>query len=78
PAVVVLITAGEGTGVPFVVTANSAAQDLGLAATDLVGAVAAAVDGRGGGKADQAQGSGTNPAGIDAALAAVRAEIARG
>jgi alanyl-tRNA synthetase len=37
-----------------------------------------AVDGRGGGKADLAQGSGKNPAGIDAALDALRAEVARG
>jgi alanyl-tRNA synthetase len=32
---------------------------------------------RGGGKADLAQGSGTDPDGIDAALSAVRAELAR-
>ena len=37
-----------------------------------------AVNGRGGGKADLAQGSGKGAAGIDAALAAVRAEIGRG
>ena len=37
----------------------------------------AAVDSRGGGKADLAQGSGKGAAGIDAALAAVRAEIGR-
>ncbi|CNU13904.1 alanyl-tRNA synthetase [Mycobacterium tuberculosis] len=35
-----------------------------------------AVEGRGGGKADLAQGSGKNPTGIDAALDAVRSEIA--
>ncbi|WP_367185350.1 DHHA1 domain-containing protein, partial [Mycobacterium sp.] len=34
------------------------------------------VDGRGGGKADLAQGSGKDAAGIDAALDAVRSEIA--
>ena len=39
--------------------------------------LSAAVDGRGGGKADLAQGSGKNPAGIDAALEALRAEVAR-
>ena len=37
----------------------------------------AAVNGRGGGKADMAQGSGKGAAGIDAALAALRAEIGR-
>jgi len=36
-----------------------------------------AVNGRGGGKADLAQGSGKGAAGIDAALAALRAEIGR-
>ena len=39
--------------------------------------MAAAVGGRGGGKADLAQGSGKDPSGIDAALAGVRAELAR-
>ena len=77
PGVVVLIAENEGS-VPFVVAVNQAAQDGGVRANGLVGAIAAAVDGRGGGKPDLAQGSGTNPAGIDAALAAVRAELARG
>ena len=43
---------------PYVVAANPAAQDLGLRANDLVKELAVAVDGRGGGKADLAQGSG--------------------
>lgn len=55
PAVVALIAAGEGS-VPFVVSVNQAAQDAGLRANDLVGAIGPAVDGRGGGKADTAQG----------------------
>ena len=45
--------------------------------SDLVKELAGAVDGRGGGKADLAQGSGKYSSGIDAALDAVRAEIAR-
>ena len=80
PAVVALIAEGpltEGATVPYAVAANSAAQDLGLRANDLVKQLAAAVDGRGGGKADLAQGSGKNSSGIDAALDALRAEIAR-
>jgi alanyl-tRNA synthetase len=77
PAVVALIAEGENGTVPYVVAANPAAQGLGVRADDLVKALAVAVDGRGGGKADLAQGSGTNPSGIDAALEAVRAEIAR-
>ncbi len=87
PAVVALIAGpgersdGKSTGdddsVPFVVAVNPAAQDLGLRANDLVKVLGAAVNGRGGGKADLAQGSGKGAAGIDAALAAIRAEIGR-
>lgn len=77
PAVVALIAEGEGDSVPFVVAVNAAAQDLGLRANDLVKQFAAPVNGRGGGKADLAQGSGKGAAGIDAALAALRTEIGR-
>jgi alanyl-tRNA synthetase len=77
PGVVALI-AESADSVPFVVAVNQAAQDAGVRANDLVGSIAAAVGGRGGGKADLAQGSGKDPSGIDAALAAVRAELGRG
>jgi alanyl-tRNA synthetase len=77
PAVVALIAQGENDSVPFVVAVNPAAQDLGLRANELVKPLSAAVNGRGGGKADLAQGSGKGAAGIDAALAALRAEIGR-
>ncbi len=80
PAVVALISVtsgGDGYTVPFAVAANPAAQDLGIRANDLIKRLAATVDGRGGGKADLAQGSGKDATGIDAALDAVRAEIAR-
>ncbi|MGV0742539.1 alanine--tRNA ligase [Mycolicibacterium sp. XJ870] len=78
PAVVALIAEGEGDSVPFVIAVNPAAQDLGLRANELVKQFGAAVNGRGGGKADLAQGSGKGAAGIDAALSALRAEIGRG
>jgi alanyl-tRNA synthetase len=77
PAVVALIAEGEDDSVPFVVAVNAAAQDLGLRANDLVKQLGAAVNGRGGGKADLAQGSGRGAAGIDAALAALRVGIDR-
>jgi alanyl-tRNA synthetase len=77
PGVVVLISEGDEGTVPFVVATNPAAQDAGLSANELIKQISSAVDGRGGGKADLAQGSGKNAAGIDAALGAVRAEIAR-
>ncbi|HYZ67827.1 MAG TPA: alanine--tRNA ligase [Mycobacterium sp.] len=78
PAVVALIAEGENDSVPFVVAVNPAAQDLGLKANELVKQLGAAVNGRGGGKADLAQGSGKGAAGIDAALAALRSELGRG
>ena len=77
PAVVALIAEGEGDSVPYVVAVNPAAQDIGLSANDLVKQLGAPVNGRGGGKADLAQGSGKGAAGIDAALAALRAELGR-
>jgi alanyl-tRNA synthetase len=77
PSVVALIAEGEDDAVPYVVAVNGAAQDLGLSANDLVKQLGAPVNGRGGGKADLAQGSGKGAAGIDAALAALRAELGR-
>ncbi|OBB65541.1 alanine--tRNA ligase [Mycobacterium sp. 852014-50255_SCH5639931] len=77
PAVVALIAEGEGGTVPYAIAANPAAQDLGIRANDLIKQLAATVDGRGGGKPDLAQGSGKDPTRIDAALEAVRSEIAR-
>ncbi|WP_019969438.1 alanine--tRNA ligase [Mycobacterium sp. 141] len=77
PAVIALLAEGEDDAVPFVVSVNPGAQDLGLRANELVKQLAAPVNGRGGGKADMAQGSGKGAAGIDAALAALRAEIGR-
>ncbi len=78
PAVVALIAEGEDDTVPFVVAVNPAAQDLGLQRQRAGQADSARrSNGRGGGKADLAQGSGKGAAGIDAALAALRAEIGR-
>ena len=77
PAVVALIAEGEGGSVPYAIAANAAAQDLGIRANDLIKHLAGAVDGRGGGKPDLAQGSGKDSSGIDAALDALRAELAR-
>ena len=77
PAVVALIAEGDNETVPYVVAVNAAAAELGLSAGDLGKKLGAEVEGRGGGKQELAQGSGRRPAGIDAALAALRAEIAR-
>ncbi|HZQ30590.1 MAG TPA: alanine--tRNA ligase [Mycobacterium sp.] len=77
PAVVALIAEGDNGTVPYVVAVNPAAHELGMRANELVQQFNRAVDGRGGGKAELAQGSGKDPAGIDAALSALRSEIAR-
>ena len=74
PAVVVVI--GDGGDKPSAVVAlNQAAQDRGLSANDLIGVIGPVIGGRGGGKADVAQGGGTDVSQIDAALAAVEAAL---
>ena len=55
---------------------NDDAQGKGLAAGQLIKVVGDKIGGRGGGKNDVAQGGGTDLGGIDAAFAAVEAEIA--
>ncbi|XVV01500.1 alanine--tRNA ligase [Actinosynnema sp. CA-248983] len=74
---VVGLFAPDGDKVSFVVATTAAARSLGLAAGSLVPAFAPAVGGRGGGKPDLAQGGGTNPAGVNEALAALRTEVDR-
>jgi alanyl-tRNA synthetase len=74
PGVVALFS-GDGDKVAFVVATTSAARDAGLAAGKLIPSFAAAVGGRGGGKPDLAQGGGTDPAGIPAAVEALRAHL---
>jgi alanyl-tRNA synthetase len=74
PAAVVLASAADGK-VALIATVNPAAQQRGLSANDLLKAAAGPVGGRGGGKPDVAQGGGTDPAGIAAALAAVEQTI---
>ena len=76
PGVVALFSADEAGKLSFVVATTSAARDTGLAAGKLVPVFAPAVGGRGGGKPDLAQGGGTNPAGVRAAIDALRRELA--
>ncbi|MGZ4553750.1 MAG: DHHA1 domain-containing protein, partial [Mycobacteriaceae bacterium] len=72
--VVALFSNTDGK-VSFIVATTSAARDRGLAAGALVPSFAAAIGGRGGGKPDMAQGGGTDPAGVPAALAALRGHL---
>ncbi|MGH3789005.1 MAG: alanine--tRNA ligase [Pseudonocardiaceae bacterium] len=78
PGVVALFSVDHSTNkVSFVVTTTPAARQRGLAAGALVPVFGPAVGGRGGGKPDLAQGGGTEPEGIPAAVAALRDELAR-
>ncbi|GAB4004682.1 alanine--tRNA ligase [Nocardioides ultimimeridianus] len=75
PAAVVLIGAADGKAA-IVAALNDAAQSRGLSAGELVRVAAPFLDGKGGGKADMAQGGGTDVSRIDEALAAVTAAVA--
>lgn len=72
-------TTGEAddTKVPFVIATTESARGAGIKAGDLVKEIAPLVGGRGGGKPDLAQGSGTDPSGIDAARTRIRELVAR-
>jgi alanyl-tRNA synthetase len=73
---VVLLASESGGKVALVAALNAAAQSAGLSANDVLRAAAPPVAGRGGGKADVAQGGGTDPAGIPAALQAGEQAVA--
>jgi alanyl-tRNA synthetase len=74
---VVLVGAAVDAGkVSLLVTVNPIGQQAGLSAKDILAAALPAVDGRGGGKADAAQGGGSRPEGVDAALVAARDYLA--
>jgi alanyl-tRNA synthetase len=72
----VLVAAG-GERATLVAAVNDAGRARGLSANDLLREAAAAVDGKGGGKDDVAQGGGTNPAGIAEALARAEHMVGR-
>jgi hypothetical protein len=73
-AVIVLATT-DASGKITVVAGVTAAESAKLKAGEIVAAVAAQIGGKGGGRPDFAQGGGTEPAGIPAAMAAVEAFI---
>ena len=75
PGVVALV-GGEQAKPVVLVAVNDAARAAGVKAGTLVGAAAAKLGGRGGGKDDFAQGGGTDGAGARAALDAVRDALA--
>jgi alanyl-tRNA synthetase len=72
----VLAVAGtDGAKVSVLVTVSDDLISRGISAQDILAKMMAFVEGRGGGTAGLAQGGGRNPAGIEAALAAVPAAI---
>ena len=76
PGVVVVVGAADGK-VSVVAALNDEAQARGLSANDLGRAVGPLVGGKGGGKADVAQGGGTDASRIDEALELVTTEVGR-
>ncbi|RPA66156.1 alanine--tRNA ligase [Gordonia oryzae] len=70
-AVIAVFSPSEDAGqakVPFVVATTEAARSAGLKAGDVVKEIAPLLGGRGGGKPDLAQGSGSDPTGVDPAM----------
>jgi len=74
---VVVVGSAVGDRVHLVAMVTPDLHARGLRADALLRAVAERVGGTGGGRADLAQGGGRDPAALDAALAAVPAEVRR-
>ncbi len=66
-----------GDRVSLVATVNPRGLEEGLSAKEILAAALPAVNGRGGGKPDMAQGGGADPGGLSAAFDAVKAHVAR-
>ena len=77
PGAGAVVVAGGGERVTLVAAVNDAGRARGLSANALLREAAPAVDGKGGGKDDVAQGGGSKPAGIAAALALAEHLVAR-
>ncbi len=75
PSGVVALVGIDGPAVALLVTASADAVAAGVHAGNLLRAAAPAVGGKGGGQAASAQGGGKDPAGADAALAAIRTAL---
>ncbi len=75
PGAVALFSSADDK-VNFVVATTATGRDRGLAAGKLVPAFAPAIDARGGGKPDLAQGGGSRPAGVPDAIDRLRSELA--
>ncbi len=71
PAIIVL-GSENGAKFPFIVAVTEPAIERGVKAGDIVGRFGQFVDGKGGGKADMAQGSGSKPEGAEAGFNALK------
>jgi alanyl-tRNA synthetase len=76
PGVVVVAGVSDGK-VALVAAANELAQERGVSAGELIRTLAPLVGGKGGGKADVAQGGGTDASRLDEALGLVSAEVGK-
>jgi alanyl-tRNA synthetase len=76
PHGVIALVGTDGESVSLIASASDDAVKSGVNAGNLIKAAAPLVGGKGGGAAAQAQGGGKNPAGAEAALAAMRAAVA--
>jgi alanyl-tRNA synthetase len=74
PVVVLVMSVTDGK-VAAVSAVNDTGQAAGLTARDVLAAALPSIQGRGGGKADVAQGGGSDPSGVTAALSAARASL---
>ena len=74
---VVVLASNDGGKAAYAVAATQDAVANGVKSGDVVKLIGGYVGGKGGGKPDLAQGSGSTPEGIDQALAAAREELGR-
>jgi alanyl-tRNA synthetase len=72
---VVVTLSASGEKVAAVAAVNDTAIAAGVQAREVLSATLPAIDGRGGGKGDVAQGGGSDAAGIDKALEAARSAL---
>jgi len=75
PAGVLAVAETAGEKVSILVTVSADLVKRGISAKELLSAMLAHVEGKGGGSAAAAQGGGKNPAGLDAAFAAVETAL---
>lgn len=71
-----LVATADDGKISLAAAVNQRGQDAGLSARELLAAALPAVDGRGGGKVDMAQGGGSKPEGLEDAFTAVRDFVA--